>query len=171
VNQKESVVVSKILFGIFQVWAETAVDGRSDELRPSVHDCRRNRCQNAARALFPANFSSLGNLSIWHYIWFFVLSISCFIKQDEFTSEDFAHMTAPLLYSMLKSKTRFPLHSAIKLSREDVVFLFLVEHSNEVGCFFYNHVLCAWKWNLFTSSKFKSKNSFTQIRETPNQGK
>ncbi|CAB3379555.1 Hypothetical predicted protein [Cloeon dipterum] len=52
---------------------------------------------------------------------------------DEFTSEDFAHMTAPLLYSMLKSKTRFPLHSAIRLSREDVVFLFLVEHSNELA--------------------------------------
>ncbi|XP_059490603.1 rabankyrin-5 [Neocloeon triangulifer] len=52
---------------------------------------------------------------------------------DEFTSEDFAHMTAPLLYTMLKSKTRFPLHSAIRLSREDVVFLFLVEHSNELA--------------------------------------
>ncbi|KAF0300092.1 Rabankyrin-5 [Amphibalanus amphitrite] len=46
---------------------------------------------------------------------------------NDFTSEDFAHMKAPLVYEMFKSKTRYPLHAAIRLLREDVVFLFLIE--------------------------------------------
>ncbi|XP_067015008.2 rabankyrin-5 [Anabrus simplex] len=48
---------------------------------------------------------------------------------DDFTSEDFAHMTAPLLYRMFKAKTGFPLHAAVRLHREDVVFLYLVENN------------------------------------------
>ncbi|KAF4516887.1 hypothetical protein B566_EDAN011232 [Ephemera danica] len=55
------------------------------------------------------------------------------VHWDDFTSEDFAHMSAPLLFTMLKTKTEFPLHSAIRLAREDVVFLYLVEHSAEVS--------------------------------------
>ncbi|KAK3918452.1 Rabankyrin-5, partial [Frankliniella fusca] len=50
---------------------------------------------------------------------------------DDFSSEDFSHMSAPLLYRMFKSKTNYPLHSAIRLRREDVVFLFLVENTSE----------------------------------------
>ena len=42
-------------------------------------------------------------------------------------------MTASLLYSMLKSKTKHPLHAAVRLRREDVVFLYLIEHSQEVS--------------------------------------
>ena len=34
---------------------------------------------------------------------------------------------------MLKSKAKFPLHSAIKLKREDVVFLFLIEFNSELN--------------------------------------
>ncbi|CAL4090807.1 unnamed protein product, partial [Meganyctiphanes norvegica] len=45
----------------------------------------------------------------------------------DFTPEDFSHMTAPLLYTMFKTKTDHPLHAAIRLHREDVVFLFLIE--------------------------------------------
>ena len=41
-------------------------------------------------------------------------------------------MTASLLYSMFKSKTKHPLHAAVRLRREDVVFLYLIEHSQEV---------------------------------------
>lgn len=52
---------------------------------------------------------------------------------DDFSSEDFAHMSAPLLYSMFKSKTGFPLHAAVRLHREDVVFLYLVENNSELG--------------------------------------
>ncbi len=55
-----------------------------------------------------------------------------FLLQDDFTSEDFAHMTAPLLFNMFKAKTRFPLHSAIRLRREDVVFLYLIEFNQQV---------------------------------------
>ena len=52
--------------------------------------------------------------------------------QDDFTSEDFEHMTAPLLFNMFKTKTKYPLHSAIRLKREDVVFLYLIEFNQQV---------------------------------------
>ncbi|PZC83492.1 hypothetical protein B5X24_HaOG207475 [Helicoverpa armigera] len=52
---------------------------------------------------------------------------------DDLTGEDFAHMSSALLYRMLKSKTSQPLHGAVRLLREDVVFLCLVEnHANGV---------------------------------------
>lgn len=51
---------------------------------------------------------------------------------DDLNSSDFEHMSGPLLYKMLKSKTQLPLHSAVRLQREDVVFLCLVENSSKV---------------------------------------
>jgi hypothetical protein len=39
---------------------------------------------------------------------------------------------APLLYEMLKRKSKFPLHKAIKAEREDVVFLFLIENNSSL---------------------------------------
>jgi len=42
-------------------------------------------------------------------------------------------MNAQLLYKMLKSKSDYPLHSAIQLKREDVVFLYLIEYGHEVS--------------------------------------
>lgn len=56
---------------------------------------------------------------------------------DDFSSEDFSHMSAPLLYRMFKSKTNHPLHSAIRLKREDVVFLYLVENTAQVSAFYF----------------------------------
>lgn len=53
------------------------------------------------------------------------------IHWDELLPQDFVHMSGALLYKMLKSKTKFPLHAAIRLRREDVVFLCLVENENE----------------------------------------
>ncbi|XP_072043178.1 rabankyrin-5-like [Amphiura filiformis] len=50
----------------------------------------------------------------------------------DFTSEDFVSMTAPLLYKMFKAKTAFPLHTAIRNKREDIVFLYLVEHDAQL---------------------------------------
>lgn len=52
---------------------------------------------------------------------------------DDLNSSDFEHMSGPLLYQMLKSKTQLPLHSAVRLQREDVVFLCLVENSSKVS--------------------------------------
>uniref|UniRef100_A0AAY5F5R9 Ankyrin repeat and FYVE domain containing 1 n=1 Tax=Electrophorus electricus TaxID=8005 RepID=A0AAY5F5R9_ELEEL len=46
---------------------------------------------------------------------------------DDLRKEDFSTMSAQLLYKMIKSKTEFPLHKAIKVEREDVVFLYLIE--------------------------------------------
>lgn len=58
---------------------------------------------------------------------------------DDLNSMDFEHMSGPLLYKMLKSKTQLPLHSAVRLQREDVVFLCLVENASRVSfsyCFY-----------------------------------
>lgn len=52
---------------------------------------------------------------------------------NDFTSDDFQHMTAPLLFQMFKSKTNFPLHTAIRIRREDVVFLFLIEFNSNLS--------------------------------------
>uniref|UniRef100_A0A3P9AHQ3 Ankyrin repeat and FYVE domain containing 1 n=1 Tax=Esox lucius TaxID=8010 RepID=A0A3P9AHQ3_ESOLU len=51
---------------------------------------------------------------------------------DDLRKEDFSTMNAPLLYKMIKSKTEFPLHKAIKVEREDVVFLFLIEMDSQL---------------------------------------
>lgn len=42
-------------------------------------------------------------------------------------------MSAQLLYKMIKSKTEYPLHKAIKIEREDVVFLYLIEMDSQVS--------------------------------------
>lgn len=42
-------------------------------------------------------------------------------------------MSAQLLYKMIKSKTDYPLHKAIKVEREDVVFLYLIEMDSLVS--------------------------------------
>lgn len=53
--------------------------------------------------------------------------------QDDLRKEDFSTMSAQLLYKMIKSKTEYPLHKAIKVEREDVVFLYLIEMDSQVG--------------------------------------
>ncbi|XP_071744052.1 rabankyrin-5 isoform X2 [Lepeophtheirus salmonis] len=52
---------------------------------------------------------------------------------NEFSKEDFSHLQGPLLYSMLKSKIQYTLHYAIKIHREDVVFLYLIEPKSAEG--------------------------------------
>ncbi|EDW37972.1 GL12350 [Drosophila persimilis] len=49
---------------------------------------------------------------------------------DDLTAQDFEHMSGPLLFKMLKNKTKYPLHAAVRLLREDVVFLCLVENDD-----------------------------------------
>ena len=44
-------------------------------------------------------------------------------------------MSAALLYAMFKEKTEYPLHFAIRMRREDVVFLYLIEFSQMVSSF------------------------------------
>uniref|UniRef100_G3U2B7 Ankyrin repeat and FYVE domain containing 1 n=1 Tax=Loxodonta africana TaxID=9785 RepID=G3U2B7_LOXAF len=52
--------------------------------------------------------------------------------KDDLRKEDFSSMSAQLLYKMIKSKTEFPLHKAIKVEREDVVFLYLIEMDSQL---------------------------------------
>lgn len=49
---------------------------------------------------------------------------------EDFTSDDFSHMPAALLFQMFKTKTKYPLHAAIKAKREDVVFLYFIENDS-----------------------------------------
>ncbi|XP_077996108.1 rabankyrin-5-like isoform X2 [Glandiceps talaboti] len=50
----------------------------------------------------------------------------------DFNSGDFVSMTAPLLYKMFKAKTEYPLHTAVRNRREDVVFLYLMEYDAQL---------------------------------------
>ncbi|XP_038615045.1 rabankyrin-5 [Tachyglossus aculeatus] len=51
---------------------------------------------------------------------------------DDLRKEDFSSMSAQLLYKMIKWKTDFPLHKAIRVEREDVVFLYLIEMDSQL---------------------------------------
>ncbi len=64
------------------------------------------------------------------YVSYFLFLYS--LKQDDLRKEDFSTMDAQLLYKMIKSKTEYPLHKAIKVEREDVVFLYLIEMDAQV---------------------------------------
>lgn len=55
------------------------------------------------------------------------------INWAELLPQDFVLMSSALLHKMLKSKTKHPLHSAIRLRREDVVFLCLTESEGNVS--------------------------------------
>lgn len=60
-----------------------------------------------------------------------------FILQEDLTGEDFKEMPGSLLYKLLQTKSKYPLHAAVRLMREDVVFLYLVEKNAEVSSFCY----------------------------------
>jgi len=63
--------------------------------------------------------------------------------QDDLTADDFSSMSASVLYTMLKSKSSWPLHKAIHAKREDVVFLYLIEFNNQVHfCAFFLFADC-----------------------------
>lgn len=52
---------------------------------------------------------------------------------NDFTSDDFASMPAALLYEMFKTKSDYPLHTAVRVAREDVVFLYLMENDSKLA--------------------------------------
>lgn len=56
--------------------------------------------------------------------------------QEDLTGEDFKEMPGSLLYKLLQTKSKYPLHAAVRLMREDVVFLYLVENNAEVSSLF-----------------------------------
>lgn len=62
-------------------------------------------------------------------------------------------MSAQLLYKMIKSKTEYPLHKAIKVEREDVVFLYLIEMDSQV-CFSPNSLNNSFCLLFFSCSYF-----------------
>lgn len=46
---------------------------------------------------------------------------------DDIDTTELIKISGTLLYDMLKQKTKFPLHRAVKLGREDVVIMYLYE--------------------------------------------
>jgi len=52
---------------------------------------------------------------------------------DSFSYQDFVSLSAQLVYDMLKAKAKYCLHTAIRLKREDVVFLYLIEFNTSLG--------------------------------------
>lgn len=52
---------------------------------------------------------------------------------DDLNTSDFEHMSGALLYKMLKNKTQLPLHTAVRLQRDDVVYLCLLENASRVS--------------------------------------
>ncbi|XP_076244386.1 rabankyrin-5 isoform X2 [Calliopsis andreniformis] len=51
---------------------------------------------------------------------------------EDLTGEDFKEMPGSLLYKLLQTKSKHPLHAAVRLMREDVVFLYLVENNSQL---------------------------------------
>ncbi|XP_039493211.1 rabankyrin-5 isoform X5 [Drosophila santomea] len=51
---------------------------------------------------------------------------------NELTTQDFQHMSGPLLFEMLKTKTKHPLHAAVRLLREDVVSLCIEKYEDSL---------------------------------------
>lgn len=55
---------------------------------------------------------------------------------EDLTGEDFKEMPGSLLYKLLQTKSKYPLHAAVRIMREDVVFLYLVENNSGVSYIF-----------------------------------
>lgn len=76
-------------------------------------------------------------LTKWLFSWFEFMWDSSLVYisllQNSLNTSDFAELSAPLLYDMFKAHSEYPLHLAIHHLREDVVFLFLIEHNAQVG--------------------------------------
>lgn len=95
------------------------------------------------------------------------------IHWDELLPLDFTLMTAQCLYKMLKTKTKHPLHSAIRLRREDVVFICLMENDCLVSqhrySFFYSliftllHFVMRAQKSSITSKNIESDKLFNQL--------
>ena len=54
-------------------------------------------------------------------------------RWDDLDPSSFSALSAQLLFEMLKQKSQFPLHRAISHGREDVVFLYLIEHDMDLA--------------------------------------
>lgn len=73
---------------------------------------------------------------------------------DDLNTSDFEHMSGPLLYKMLKNKTQLPLHAAVRLQRDDVVYLCLLENASRVSK---NFSFSLFTFGMLFYKKFKHK--------------
>jgi rabankyrin-5 len=68
-----------------------------------------------------------------------------FDLQRNFQSNDFQSLSAPMAYKLFKEMTPFSLHQAIRMRREDVLFLYLIDHDADV-----RQTKCKFHIDLFT---------------------
>lgn len=71
-------------------------------------------------------------------------------------------MPGSLLYKLLQTKSKYPLHSAVRLMREDVVFLYLVENNAEVSFSVYNHSK-GQIWSIGRNNHGNTKEQFIYV--------
>lgn len=108
-------------------------DSGVEKLCRIVLSCRGTGYSEIKGALQLFNFSALGKITIV-IVTLLTLYLKCpCILQEDLTGEDFKEMPGSLLYKLLQTKSKYPLHAAVRLMREDVVFLYLVEHNAEVS--------------------------------------
>ncbi|CAF3943262.1 unnamed protein product [Adineta steineri] len=50
----------------------------------------------------------------------------------DFTSEDFQYLSASMTYKLFKQKTKYSLHQAVRMKREDVLFLYLIDNDADL---------------------------------------
>ncbi|CAF1239781.1 unnamed protein product, partial [Didymodactylos carnosus] len=51
---------------------------------------------------------------------------------NDFTCDDFQYLSAPMAFNLFKQKTKYPLHQAVRMKREDVLFLYLIDNDSEL---------------------------------------
>ncbi|CAF1139911.1 unnamed protein product [Adineta ricciae] len=52
---------------------------------------------------------------------------------SDFTSEDFQYLSASMTYKLFKQQTKYSLHQAVRMKREDVLFLYLIDNDADLN--------------------------------------
>ncbi|UJR21238.1 hypothetical protein I4U23_024333 [Adineta vaga] len=52
---------------------------------------------------------------------------------NDFTSEDFQYLSASMTYKLFKQQTKYSLHQAVRMKREDVLFLYLIDNDADLN--------------------------------------
>ncbi|PAV90746.1 hypothetical protein WR25_01609 [Diploscapter pachys] len=95
-----------------------------------------NRCiSNLLSRLNSSNCVSIYELAEREQIEVLRTSCATIVAEqwDRFTATDFAKLSAPLLYRLLKGHSKNLLHAIVELARDDVLFLFFMEFDKKLA--------------------------------------
>jgi len=62
----------------------------------------------------------------------YLIIINFYVFQEDLNRENLAPLSAQSLYRLLEEHSSHPLHAAVRLGREDVVFLDLIKYTQQV---------------------------------------